>query len=163
MNTGVTFTKCGRKGAPHRRLFKTNRQLLGNSNIDDASLIDALVNLEDSYLFWYSGEKVKSKSYVWFKQIKRIILGQQTNNFKRHKKSLAPFDHLSFSIVYSALVKNTEKEMTLDLVSPTKEQFDVFVFGTKVLWRAIKTGRLEGMGFLQEHLSYSFRQGPLVD
>jgi hypothetical protein len=70
MNTGVTFTKCGRKGSPHRRLFKINNpELEAGRMVDDTNLIDSLVkfNLEESYIYWYSGDKVKAKSYVYLK------------------------------------------------------------------------------------------------
>ena len=163
-NKGVMFTKCGRKGKPHARLMKTNRPPLGNSSIDDTNLINALVNLDDSYMMWYSGGKIKAKSYVWFRTIKRIMLGQQTTNFKRHKKTLGDKEHLSFSIIYTIVdKKNVEKEMSLDLVAPSREEFDIFLFGVKMIWRAIKTGRLEAMGVLTEHLAHSFRTGPIMD
>ena len=100
-------------------------------------------------MMWYSNGKIKSKSYVWFRTIKRIILGQESSNFKRHRKTLGTLDHISFSIVYTVLKKNQEKEMSLDLVAPGREEFDVFLFGVKMIWRAIKTGRLEAMGFEQ--------------
>lgn len=163
MNKGVMFTKCGRKGSPHARLMKTNRPPLGNENISDSNLINALVNLEDSQMMWYSGGKIKSKSYVWFRSIKRIMLGQKTANFKRHTKKLGSKDHLSFSIIYTEMNKNVEKEMSLDLVAPSRDEFDLFLFGVKMIWRAIKTGRLEAMGVLTEHLTHSFRAGPILE
>ena len=59
--------------------------------------------------------------------------------------------------------KNVEKEMSLDLVAPSREEFDLFLFGVKMIWKAIKTGRLEAMGVLMEHLTHSFRTDDIME
>jgi hypothetical protein len=47
---------------------------------------------------------------------------------------MAPYSYLSFSLVYT-YVKKAEKEATLDLVAPTKQIFDLFLAGLKILWK----------------------------
>jgi hypothetical protein len=50
LSNGINFTKIGRKGSPHRRLMRVSSGK--SAPTTDIDLIDSLMNLSETYLFW---------------------------------------------------------------------------------------------------------------
>eukprot|EP00494_Astrolonche_serrata_P023162 UN23420 len=110
LETGSAMMKFGKRGKPHFRMVQ--------------------LSPDSSYLIWFSLNKYMDQSRVPINAITAVLLGQQTENFKRMKwSSLSP---CSLSILHSG-------SKTLDLVAKSSDEALLWVQALRKLVDMRKT------------------------
>merc|ERR1712154_166315 len=114
MKRGAAMLKYGRRGFPHFRRFQVSHDL--------------------TKLLWYSRKKNLNETHVCVKDMKDILVGQQTEVFKQcTQKTL---EKASFSIIYGSKLKS------LDVVAKSAEEAQLWIKGLKGLIKANQQGKL---------------------
>jgi len=164
MKTPRGLTKCGRGGHTTFQKFQLKADVdslilelkrAGNSHqsiqkeIGDFLKNTKLVSCKESPGSGNS-QAISEKVYCSMAKIRHIVYGQETNRFKK-ARSKGFSKYLSFSIVYQqegglGLVK------TLDIVCNTREEFDHWVIGLKLLVNLRERGYISLEGNLQTQL-----------
>jgi Pleckstrin homology domain len=116
MRDGCPFLKYGAHGYPHFRMFHLSS--------DHQSLV------------WYSKGKKLNKTTIDVHLISRVVVGQQTKTFARHK---APeLIHASFSVWYKK-TPTSSSSSTLDIVAKDANDFRIWVVGLSELLRVTQS------------------------
>ena len=105
--TGSSMMKFGKRGKPHFRIVQ--------------------LSPDSSYLLWFSANKYMDQSRIPVNSINAVVMGQQTDNFKRMKwSSLSP---CSFSILHGP----AGNQKSLDLVAKSSDEALLWVHALRKL------------------------------
>jgi len=111
--TGSSMMKFGKRGKPHFRIVQ--------------------LSPDSSYLLWFSANKYMDQSRIPVNSINAVVMGQQTDNFKRMKwSSLSP---CSFSILHGPAAN----QKSLDLVAKSSDEALLWVHALRKLVDMRKT------------------------
>merc|ERR1719361_561557 len=111
--TGSAMMKFGKRGKPHFRIVQ--------------------LSPDSSYLLWFSANKYMDQSRIPVNSINAVVMGQQTDNFKRMKwSSLSP---CSFSILHGP----AGGQKSLDLVAKSSGEALLWVHALRKLEDMRKT------------------------
>jgi len=114
MRRGTSMLKHGKYGFPHFRRFQIS---------------------EDHQRFqWYSRRKSLSDTSVAISDIQKIVVGQNTDAFKKSNQ-MSNLMQASFSIIYGP------KQKTVDLIAKSADEASLWIAGLKELLRASKSGK----------------------
>lgn len=123
MQSGSNMLKHTRNALPHIRLFQLTSDL--------------------TRLLWFTDNPDSSKSSVDFREVTRIVTGQTSETFRKHR--IPMLEHLSFTIYY--------KEKDLNITCKDEKEFDLWVLGCKALFYHYSNSKISK----QELLSHSRR------